>query len=351
LLPLTIAACGGGTTTSVPDAANGNTLPSTPNTATSTPPANGPDDNASLETPEIAAGNNAPVDSENTITEVIEGTDSGGEEQVPPTTVASSIIDGRVADGYLQGATICIDVNENGSCDEDEPQTISTAGGVYSLEVPLDATGKPVLADVPAEAIDEDTGEPIGKTLVFSTPGDQPSFVSPITTLVHQELKNNPSLSTTDAEATVLETLGLPDDEETSLFTDYVAESDATEESRREKFRFLHQTARVVASMLDEIRDSVETAAIDNGIDLAGDTEARKAVQKLVREEVKALLPEISAAVAERITEIRETSEFSQEAVDLTDAFDPADVVTEVDREETPLDIVEQIDAIKMKAR
>lgn len=354
LLPLLLTACGGGgSTTPVPAAANSNTPSTTPDSGTSTNPTDGGNtDNSGAESPDVVTGNNTSSEGETTDTggnnsNSVDSTDTSGETPEPAAALGGTTIDGRVADGYLQGATICVDVNENGSCDEDEPQTISAAGGVYSLDIPEDAAGKPIVADIPAEAIDEDTGEPIGKKLVFSTPGDKPSFVSPITTLVHQELKNNPSLNSADAEATVMETLGLPDDEETSLFTDYVAESDSNDESKRDKFRFIHQTARVVASMLDEIRENVETSAVNNGIDLAGDSEARKAVHKLVREEVRALLPEISAAVADRIVEIREANEFSAAEVNLTDAFDPTEVANGVEREESSADIAEQIDAIK----
>ena len=99
-------------------------------------------------------------------------------------------ITGKVADGYLRGATVCIDVNENESCDDDEPQTISEAGGVYTLNVSDEYSDKPILAEVPADAIDEDTGEAFGRDVIFSTPADRPGFISPLTTLVQQELKD-----------------------------------------------------------------------------------------------------------------------------------------------------------------
>ncbi len=281
------------------------------------------------------------------------GTSSSGEEPaigeanaVEPLTTA---IAGRVADGYLQGATVCVDINENGRCDTDEPQSLSGAGGTYSLDVPEDASDKPILAIVPATAIDEDTGEAIGKELYFSTPGDKPSFVSPITTLVHQELKKNPSLNTEDAEATVLETLGMPDEKDASLFTDYVANSETGAEELREKFQYLHQTARVVATMMGDIQENVEAAAVESGIDVSSDAETEAAIRRLVEDEVRSLLPEISAAVANQIAELRseaDTAEGTDTATHIVE-IDPESISDSLVIEEVFVDIVDEIDAIK----
>lgn len=264
--------------------------------------------------------------------------------EVPTTAVV-----GRVADGYLQGAVVCVDINENGNCDSDEPQSVSGPGGSYSLDVPDDAADKPILAIVPATAIDEDTGEEIGKALQFSTPGDKPWFVSPITTLVHQELKKNPSLNTEDAEATVLETLGMPDEKDASLFTDYVANSESGDEELREKFHYLHQTARVVATMMGEIQENVENVAVENGIDASGDAATQAAIRQLVEDEVRALLPEISAAVAEQISELRAEAQATDSTESTAQNFeiDPDAIAGDLEVEEVSTDIVAEIEAIK----
>jgi len=268
----------------------------------------------------------------------------------PASPSSEQLITGRVADGYLQGAIVCIDINENGQCDPDEPQVESGAGGSYSLDVPNGAAGSPVLAEVPATAIDEDTGLPIGKELVLSTPGDKPEFVSPITTLVHQELKNNPNLNTDDAAAAVMETLGLPDEQDASLFTDYIANSDVADEQRREKFEFLHQTARVVASMMDEIHGDVEAAATAQGIDVDSQ-ETAAVIRDLVRKEIRTQLPDISAAVAQRILQIEEAAEAGNgQVVELTDEFDPDSIKDSLDETDLITDIAVKIEAVKHEA-
>ena len=261
--------------------------------------------------------------------------------------VATSAVSGRVADGYIQGATICVDINENGACDDDEPSTVSGNGGAYTLDIPEDATDKPILSMVPPSAIDEDTGEAIGKELHFSTPGDKPTFLSPITTLVHQELKNNPSLGTADAEAVVLETLGMPGEAEDSLFSDYVANSETGDTEAREKFHYLHQTARVLASMMGDIQEEVLEAAEENGIDVAGDPETKAAILQLVREEVRELLPEISAAVAEEIHARQEAADSENDGGEPSHDVDPNDIAEELIRDDVSDDLVTQIDDVK----
>ena len=219
---------------------------------------------------------------------------------IPPTdttTEVANTVSGRVADGYLQGATVCVDINENDACDEGEPSSISGEGGTYQLDIPADATDKPIIADVPETAIDEDTGEAIGKKLVLSTPADRPEFISPITTLVHEELKDNPNLTVEDAEGTVQEVLGITGEDRASLFEDYVARQKNNSDNRAEDYRYLHQTARVIATMMDGIQEQVEQAAIDNGLDFTADKDTREAMRQLVRKEVKDLLPDILSLI------------------------------------------------------
>ncbi len=263
-------------------------------------------------------------------------TDATGNTVTNPTTTPETI-SGRVADGYLQGAVVCVDLNENRSCDDDEPSAISGEGGTYEIVKTAETEGKPIVADVPASAIDEDTNEPIGKELVLSAPAERPDFISPITTLVHQELDDNPALDVDAAEASVKAELGLGDDEETSLFTDYVEQSRDENAERPEQFQYLHQTAQIVARMMQEIQDTIEEAVTAEGVDLAGDKDARKALQRLLREEVRNLLPEITRAVSDSLaaenaaeTEGVEATEFDPDAI--TTSLRPTTVDVDADR-------------------
>lgn len=121
---------------------------------------------------------------------------------------ASSTLTGKVIDGYIKGAIICLDVNSNGQCDSDEPRATTGTGGSYTLTYSGDLSGMHVIAEVPSTAYDEDDG---GKTLAeagkeaFSlfAPAESASAVTPLTTLVSVEMLSNPGTTAADAEAVV----------------------------------------------------------------------------------------------------------------------------------------------------
>ena len=108
-----------------------------------------------------------------------------GETTALPTPVA--LVSGRIADGYINGATVFWDCNGNMVADADEPSTRSGAGGQYSL-APAPAPKAPLLAcplraQIPASAVDEDTGAAVGTAYSMSAVDGQPGFISPLTTL------------------------------------------------------------------------------------------------------------------------------------------------------------------------
>jgi trimeric autotransporter adhesin len=108
--------------------------------------------------------------------------------------VASSApvaLSGVVADGLIQGARVCYDLNDNGRCDTGEPVSSDTgANGGYTLSVPASEAGKhAVIAIVPMGAIDADTG-PVTTAYTLKAPAQtdttKPLFISPITTIVQE---------------------------------------------------------------------------------------------------------------------------------------------------------------------
>ena len=100
-----------------------------------------------------------------------------------PVAATTVILAGKVADGYIQGATVCLDMNNNKVCDAGEPTATTDASGAYTLNVPAaDAAAYPVIAVVPVGAIDSDNpGTPIAKEYTLSTPVGKHAFISPLT--------------------------------------------------------------------------------------------------------------------------------------------------------------------------
>lgn len=114
-------------------------------------------------------------------------------------------LSGKVIDGPISGATVCLDVNSNYACDADEPTATTDARGNYTLpSYSGSVNDKHILAVVPAGAIDLDTNTPITTGYVLMAPASNPSAVTPLTTLVSTQMQVNPSLTATQAEQLTL---------------------------------------------------------------------------------------------------------------------------------------------------
>jgi len=117
-----------------------------------------------------------------------------------------------VIDGYIKGATVCVDKNENGACDDGETKGTTTTGadGKVTLNIPVADVGKyPIVVYVPATAIDSDTGEEVGTAFTLIAPKQHSGVVSPFTTLVVQKLNANKNLSLADAQSQVATSTGV----------------------------------------------------------------------------------------------------------------------------------------------
>lgn len=180
----------------------------------------------------------------------------GGGSDPPAPTPAPATISGVVADGPLQGATACYDLNDNAACDSGEPSATSDADGRYTFEVDPSAAGQhAVIAEVPATAIDQATGNAVGVAFVLKAPPSglataQSVFVSPLTTLV-ADVAASRGLTPAEATASVQSQLGLG----ASPLADYVAAADTQ--------------ALTLARTLNTVRTEVAALAATAGLDAA----------------------------------------------------------------------------------
>src|SRR5205814_6523683 len=96
----------------------------------------------------------------------------GGSTTPPPVQPTSVTISGVAADGPLQGATACYDLNDNGACDSGEPSSGPTdAAGRFSFDVDAAVAGQHrVVVVVPATAVDKDTGSAVGTAFTLQSP-------------------------------------------------------------------------------------------------------------------------------------------------------------------------------------
>jgi|GEM_PF-5251456 len=236
----------------------------------------------------------------------------------PPPVVTPAAINGVVVDGYLVGAKVCSDQNDNKICDPNEPFAITGANGVYTLQgegVDLHS----ILVEVGVGVIDQDNpNAPITKpfTLMAPAPANPaaPQVVTPITTLVKHTMDQNPTLTRDQASQSTKAQLGVSD--AADLFADYIAIPGADSV-------ILHTTARVVTKAMAAAQEEIKAAAVANNLDPAA---VSGAIAKLVVQNTVDQLPTIVAAVATA----KEATNFDPKTFDVTSVPTTAPVTTTI---------------------
>ena len=152
------------------------------------------------------------------------GGGSSSDESGPPPAAVPATVDVATAviDGAILNATVCLDKNDNGLCDDGEYATKTAADGTVTLKIaPADKDKYTLLAVVPAEAIDAGTGQAVGTAYTMRTPADQPGLITPLTTLVKAQMELTGQASA-DAAKAVQDTAGLA----LPMFADFSKGSD-----------------------------------------------------------------------------------------------------------------------------
>ena len=164
----------------------------------------------------------------------------GGSGSGSGTPASAQPWQGVVLDGYIQGAQVCLDLNDNQGCDANEPSATTGTQGVYSLDVGGIESGAlqsaHLIAVVPDTARDSDDHgrmlKDVGKSgYVMMSPAAgflsedgkslRSAVVSPFTTLISYEMLKNPSKDDVKLiERKVKVALGQLD---TTLMDDYLA--------------------------------------------------------------------------------------------------------------------------------
>lgn len=177
------------------------------------------------------------------------GSGGGGGDNESAGEGSSTTLAGVVADGYLVGAKVCLDKNNNKKCDADEPYTTTTAGGVYTLpSVPnTDAEKHLVVVEVSTAVTDETRGA-VQKPYTMVAPLNKHGFISPFTTLIQYRLENDQSKTTDEHVAELRSELGL----ETDLFADYYPSSNEATDVQK-------QAANIAEKLADALADAFET--------------------------------------------------------------------------------------------
>jgi hypothetical protein len=163
--------------------------------------------------------------------------------------VTGDPVSGKLIDGYIKGATVCLDINGDGACGSDEPKGITGEGGKWTLHAPAgtNLSNYYIVADVPSTAEDSDNpGIPMVPSKMLGL-ANEATVISPLTTVVAGFVKEGQDIATAKSNAKNL--LGLPSNYDFSA--DHIENGDSA----------AHAVARVVNKGLTNV---VGSGAIDS---------------------------------------------------------------------------------------
>jgi hypothetical protein len=162
----------------------------------------------------------------------------------------SSTLTGKVIDGYIVGAKVCLDVNSNLLCDPNEPSAVTTAGGNYSLSYDGSVDGMRILAVVEQGAVDEDLG-PVEKPFNLLTPAEAPTVLSPLTTMVAFEMSSK-GVTASEATASIKAALNL----QASNLLGYDFKAASVSGTDKETLKIAQVAASALAAVKEEFKNN-----------------------------------------------------------------------------------------------
>ena len=274
------------------------------------------------------------------------GAPAGGSTATNATTMAGAVID-----GYIVGATVCLDLNNNYACDVTEPSAVSEVDGAYTFEVTVDIpAGTQILADIPVGAEDQDLG-PITKAYNMLAPHDNPEVVTPLTTLVSQEiLSSGGEVTAEQAELAVKLALGIDSDTDL-LGNDFIAEVDED----------LQNTAEVLAAALAATKATLESSEGASTLSAAEITKAAIATVKnviaaelIVGGKAALAVAEATAAVTQTVQGqvqniVAATKSGDGEVVNLVEILKSGDLIILSEGEERPAGFEDWVEGLTME--
>jgi hypothetical protein len=161
------------------------------------------------------------------------------------TSTPTASISGKVADGYLVGATVFLDKNGNYQLDTGESSTMTDANGAYTLNMdPADVGKYPIVAmATKGVTIDMDSGSPVASSYVLSMPaaavsGTVSNFISPMSSQLREMMETGKYSTMEQAMIDLGAKLGLPAG--TNMMTDYMLNNNTT----------MHTAAQNMASLM-----------------------------------------------------------------------------------------------------
>lgn len=152
-----------------------------------------------------------------------------GGSSTTPSNSSTSAITGKVADGYLEGASVFLDKNDNYRLDAGEPFTTTDENGAYTLTVDAADLGlyHIVALAIQGVTVDKDTNQTVANSYLLSLPKYSVSgtvssnFISPISSQLREMMETGNYATIQQAMEDLRAKLGMPAG--TNIAADYIA--------------------------------------------------------------------------------------------------------------------------------
>ena len=227
----------------------------------------------------------------------------GGDDAREPYAEPDYLTDqgGYAADGYLVGATVCLDTDKDLSCTDERYRATTDENGQFSLyaQGSLFEKYEVIVEAIAGVTVDLDNpGTPIEKGYTLRAPAglkdsDAKIPVTPITTVLAAEKEAAPGKSVLEVIkdsgfAQQLCPLSATDeDKKTCVTSDYVKDAESSDDTTRLLAQRKQLTARVMASMLADAQEQ------------AGDSKGKKASSNTLAAKSNKVLKQVDNAIGE----------------------------------------------------
>lgn len=221
-------------------------------------------------------------------------------------TVATTDVSLTVIDGPIEKAKVCLDINNNGVCDNNEPEGMTDATGKVTIKVNSTDVGKyPVIAVVGTDAIDADTGA-VPTPFTMKAPADQTAVITPLTTLVQNVVASTGSTSAAAADQVKAQT-GI----NVSLFEDF---SKGTTDDHKAAANVARMVVVTTQQQSLAVKDAEGTKDVNNA------TITKADLDKAIQARLMDMLPALVTKLAENQTQIAALEKALTDAKALIDA-------------------------------
>lgn len=174
----------------------------------------------------------------------------GGGGGTQSSTTSATLVSGKAMDGYLEKATVFLDLNDNGNYDAGEPFAETGSDGSYQFSVsPAELANTHAIVALIKAGITIDKDNPnvaVSSSYSMTAPAGKSSTVTPITTLIAAKVSSG--LSTSAAEAAVATDLGITSSDAMDLYKDYI-----NEKATNPSYQKLHNLAAATAEVLKSV--------------------------------------------------------------------------------------------------